>query len=57
MNREKREKLVNQVQDASDAADQAISQINGNPQMIQAIEALRDELNALEEAINLDIEV
>jgi hypothetical protein len=53
---ERRRKAKDAVKNASDRADQAVEQINDNPQVIEAIEALRDEINAVEEFLNIEVE-
>jgi len=55
MNREKRERLSEQVENRRKEFEQAKEKLQGNPELVQAIESLEGELDAIREALNLDI--
>jgi len=55
MNREKRKRLAEEVENRRKEFTDAKEKLSGNPQLIEAIEALEGELDALKEALNLDI--
>lgn len=55
MNRQKRERLSQEVKNRRQEFEEAKEKLRGNPQLIEAIESLEGELDALREAVNLDI--
>jgi len=55
VNRKKRERLAEEVENRRKEFTDAKDKLSGNPQLIEAIEALEGELDALKEALNLDI--
>ena len=50
----RRKQAKDKVRQARDRADTALENVNGNPQTIEAIEALHSELDALEEFLNFE---
>jgi len=55
VNRQKRERLAKEVQQRRQEFEDAKDKLQGNPELVQAIESLEAELDALREAVNLDI--
>jgi len=55
VNRQKRERLAEQVQNRRKEFEDAKQKLGGNPELVEAVEALEGELDALKEALNLDI--
>jgi hypothetical protein len=55
MNRQKRERLAEQVETRRKEFEDAKQKLQGNPELVEAVEALEGELDALKEALNLDI--
>jgi len=55
MNRQKRERLAEEVQQRRQEFEDAKEKLQGNPELVQAIESLEAELDAIKEALNLDI--
>lgn len=55
MNRQKRERLAEQVKQRRKEFNDAKQKLSGNPELVEAIEALEGELDAIREAVNLDI--
>jgi len=55
INREKRERLAEEVENRRKEFKDAKEKLSGNPQLIEAIESLEGELDAFREALNLDI--
>ena len=55
MNRQKRERLAEEVQQRRQEFADAKEKLQGNPELIEAVEALEGELDAIREALNLDI--
>jgi hypothetical protein len=55
MNRQKRERLAEQVENRRKEFQDAKQKLQGNPELVQAVEALEGELDAIKEALNLDI--
>ena len=55
MNRQKRERLAEEVQQRRQEFEDAKEKLQGNPELIEAVEALEGELDAIREALNLDI--
>jgi len=55
VNRQKRERLAKEVQQRRQEFEDAKDKLQGNPELVQAIESLEGELDALREAVNLDI--
>jgi len=55
VNREKRERLSEQVKQRRKEFEDAKQKLQGNPELVQAIESLEGELDAIREALNLDI--
>lgn len=51
----RRQKTKDEIKDASDRTDNALANVNGNPKMIEAIEALRDEIDAIEEFLSIEV--
>lgn len=50
----RRKQAKYKVKQARNRADTALENVNGNPQMIEAIEALHEQLDALEEFLNVE---
>jgi len=53
--KERQQRLAEQVENRRKEFEEAKQKLSGNPQLIEAIEALESELDALKEGLNLDI--
>ncbi|MFB6144678.1 MAG: hypothetical protein ABEJ98_05195 [Candidatus Nanohaloarchaea archaeon] len=55
MNREKRERLSKELENQRKKVDTALQNYNGNPDTKKALEALNSRIDAVSEALNLNI--
>jgi len=53
--KERQQRLAEQVQNRRKEFEDAKQKLQGNPELVQAVEALEGELDAIKEALNLDI--
>lgn len=53
--KERQERLSEKVQQRRQEFEDAKEKLQGNPELVQAIESLEAELDAIKEALNLDI--
>ena len=51
---ERRQEAKEQVKNARERTEQAISEANGNPDLINVVRQLQDELQAVEDFLNID---
>jgi len=53
--KERQERLAEQVENRRKEFKDAKQKLQGNPELVEAVEALEGELDAIKEALNLDI--
>jgi sugar-specific transcriptional regulator TrmB len=53
--KERHNELIEEAEQRRKEFKQAKKQLKGNPELVQAIESLEGELDAIREALNLDI--
>jgi len=53
--KERQDRLAEQVKQRRKEFNDAKQKLSGNPELIEAVEALEGELDAIKEALNLDI--
>lgn len=53
--KQERQRLAEQVENRRQEFEDAKQKLQGNPELVEAVEALEGELDAIKEALNLDI--